>query len=80
MSYLRKALKVNTTLIELKFKNYDTNFSEYLTRNKQLRSKTLPDQMVLFLNEGSMPDVTLISKNGEQMRAHRIVLAARSRY
>ena len=80
MKYLSEALKVNTTLTKLALENaVKTAFGEYLLRNKRLRSTIVPDQLLSFLNEGYLSDITIRSKNGEQMRAHRIVLAAMSR-
>ena len=80
VKYLSEALKVNTTLTYLNLENaVKAAFGEYLLRNKQLRSTRVPDQLVSFLNEEYLSDITIRSRNGEQMRAHRIVLAATSR-
>ena len=80
MKCLSESLKVNTTLTQLDLgENVGTRISEYLSRNKQLRSISVPDGLVSFLNEGYLSDITIRNKIGEQMRAHRIVLGARSR-
>ena len=79
VKYLSESLKVNTTLTQLDLGNVYAELSEYLSRNKQLRSMSVPDEMASFLNERYLSDVIIKCKNGEQMRAHKIVLAAMSR-
>ena len=78
LEYLSESLKVNTTLTQL-YANDKTEFSEYLSRNEKLQSMSLPDELASFMNVGYLSDVTLRIKDGEQIRAHRIVLAAMSR-
>ena len=78
MKYLSESLKVNTTLTRL-YANCTPKSREYLSRNEKLQSMSLPDELVSFLNTEYLSDMTIRSKNGEQIRAHRIVLAAMSR-
>jgi len=80
---LSESLKVNSTLTYLEVHpetDVSIEFGEYLSRNKQLRSTSVPDEMISFLNEEYLSDIIIRSKNGEQVRAHRIVLAAMSRF
>jgi len=54
--------------------------NEFFSRNKKLKSMILEDELVRFLDEDILTDVAIHSRDGTLiMRAHKIVLAARSR-
>ena len=54
---------------------------EYLTRNEQLQSMISYNELTTFLAEDTFADLILrTSMDGKITKAHKIVLAARSRF
>jgi len=49
-----------------------------VARNKHLNSLKVADNLVTFLDEGTLSDITLRA-DGAAIKAHKIVLATRSR-
>lgn len=81
VSYLSKALQVNTTLTELESDLNNHRINKYLNRNYLLASMMLPDELETFFVDETLSDVTLQTSSDPEatIKAHKIVLASRSR-
>ena len=53
---------------------------QYIQRNVKLASLTPSDTLGSFVDKDLFSDVTLRTRDGGEVRAHKIVLAAKSKY